>query len=88
MSDVFNSQSDAILAFQKVDDEDDYSSDCKLNFLFSNIKCNEFFKYDFMQGEDLNSEESMTSVSPDNLIEKKLFTPLDHEQSHITTRSS
>ena len=48
MSDVFNSQSDAILAFEKVDDEDDYSNNYKLNFLFSNIKCNEFFKYDFM----------------------------------------
>ena len=86
MSDVFNSQSDAILAFQKVDDEDDYSPDCKLNFLFSNIKCKEFFKYDFMESEEIQG--ASISVGPENPIEKKLFTPLDHEQSLTTTRSS
>ena len=48
MSDIFDSQSDAILAFEKVSQTDIGVNDM-LNILFSNIKCSEFFSFDFMQ---------------------------------------
>ena len=46
MAEVLDSQNDAIIAFENTDQQKQTKS-TPFNFLFSNLKCLELFKYDF-----------------------------------------
>ena len=86
MSDIFESQSDAILAFEKVEVTEPALTS-SLNFIFCNLKCLEFFAYDFMQrGIDIDqTDRSPLARGGQNPIEMKLFTPINFDKASRVT---
>ena len=88
MSDVLNSQSDAILAFEKVDQNS--SGPLKpLNILFSNLKAFMLFSYDFSSRRDMCVDcEQPASESANNPLQQKIFSPIKSTSSVRTTTES
>ena len=72
MTQVMNSQSDAILAFEKTD-SGLYGTDKPLNFLFSNLKCIQLFSYDFVKNKERPEPCEHGSRQEGDLLDRKLF---------------
>ena len=68
MTKVLNSQSDAILAYEKID------KDKNLSFLFSNQKCTNLFQYNFAAKTDESTKSNQVRGNP---IEDRLFKRMD-----------
>ena len=68
MTKVLNSQSDAILAYEKID------KDKNLSFLFSNQKCTNLFQYNFADKADDTTKSNQVRGNP---IEDRLFKRID-----------
>ena len=68
MTKVLNSQSDAILAYEKID------KDKNLSFLFSNQQCTNLFQYNFAAKIDESTKSNQIRGNP---IEDRLFKRID-----------
>ena len=76
MSEVLDSQNDAIIAYENID-ESCLGLFANINFLFSNTKCFQLFNYDFSRSRpfDENRSHGNETDYADSPLDLELFVP-------------
>ena len=75
MAEVLDSQNDAIIAFENTEQKN-LVKYTPFNFLFSNLKCLELFKFDFTKRSNKSTNQKYNTKSP---IDIPLFVPQHFE---------
>ena len=76
MSEVLDSQNDAIIAYENID-ESCQGLFANINFLFSNTKCFQLFNYDFSRSKAFDENRSLGNETDyaDSPLDLELFVP-------------